>query len=252
MKQTSESLHQCPEDLLPLYVLGSLNADELEAVERHLSHCARCRQQVEQARQTTQLLAYLAPPQPVPARVRHKLRTSLRPSPLTVPLRGLIRRPAVAAALIASILALLFGWQLADQQRATRQSAQQALQADSQRRAVVQLLAQRDGLLIRLRGTGTIQQAQGAIILNPANNTAFIAVEGLPRPATGQAYVVWLVRGEDYQPAGILPVDERGHAELFLSPRESLRLFDALAITLETGTWAEGPGGTAVAFASLN
>lgn len=243
----SEDERHCPSELLPLYALGVLSAEEVEQVEQHLAVCRTCRAAAEEARQTAQLLAYLAPPQPVPSRTRRAVLARLRaPRPVW------LQRPAHVVAVVATILALLLGWQWWQQQESSRHQATQASQADSQRRAVVQLLAQRDGLLIRLRGTGAAQGAHGAIIVDPSSNTALIAVEGLPRPGTGQAYVVWLVRGDQYQRAGLLPVDERGHAELFLSPRESLRLFDALAITLENGNQATGPNGTTVALAALD
>lgn len=251
MAERQRPLDECPEDLLPGYVIGALDPDELEFVERHLALCARCRAAATEVRRTAQLLAFFPPPQPVPARARRTLLARIRPasSPSLV---AWLRRPAWVLAIAASVLALLFGWQLAERDRTADQQTLQALQADSQRRAVVQLLAQRDGLLIRLQGNGAARNAHGAIILDPSSNTALIAVEGLPRPATGQSYIVWLVRGQEYQQAGILPVDERGHAELFLSPRESLRTFDALAITLENSLQVSSPNGLPVALASLD
>ncbi len=251
MAECQRPFDECPEDLLPGYALGALDPDELDLVERHLALCARCRAAASEVRRTAELLAFLPSPHLVPARARRKLLARLRPVPSSS-LTTWLRRPAWVLALAASILALLFGWQLAERDRSADQQAQQVIQADSQRRAVVQLLAQRDGLLIRLHGNGPARQAHGAIILDPSSNTALIAVEGLPRPATGQSYVVWLVRGQEYWQAGILPVDEHGHAELFLSPRESLRTFDALAITLEKSAQVSSPNGLPVALASLN
>jgi len=242
----------CPDELIGAYTLGALDPDELEAVERHLAVCEHCRQAVAEARRTAQLLAFSAPPQPVPVRTRRQLLARVRPSPVRNSLRFWLARPAWALAAAASLLALLFGWQVIQQHRVADRQARQAVEANAQRRAVVQLIAQRDGLLIRLQGTGAARDAHGAIILDPSSNTALVAVEGLPRPATGQAYVVWLVRGDQYHQAGILPVDERGHAELFLSPRESLRTFDALAITLENGPQVSAPNGQPVALATLD
>lgn len=242
----------CPEDLIGAYALGALDPEDLEVIERHLALCERCRQAIADARRTAQLLAFSAPPQPVPAHARRQLLARIRAYPITAGVRFWLRRPAWTLAVAASLLTLLFGWQVIQQRQEAHRQAHQAVEADAQRRAVVQLIAQRDGLLIRLQGTGTARDAHGAIILDPSSNTALIAVEGLPRPATGQAYVVWLVRGDQYHQAGILPVDERGHAELFLSPRESLRTFDAMAITLENGPQVSAPNGQPVALATLD
>jgi len=252
MREGDAPRTDCPEDLIGAYALGALDPDELEAVERHLALCERCRQAVADARRTAQLLAFSAPPQPVPVRARRQLLARIRQDPLTGGVRFWLRRPAWTLAAAASLLALLFGWQMMQQHQVADRQARQAVEANAQRRAVVQLIAQRDGLLIRLQGTGAARDAHGAIILDPSSNTALVAVEGLPRPATGQAYVVWLVRGDQYHQAGILPVDERGHAELFLSPRESLRTFDALAITLENGPQVSAPNGQPVALATLD
>lgn len=248
MDEASAAHHQCPLDMIPGYVLGALETEELEEVERHLAVCERCRRTVAEARRTVDLLAYLPPPQPVPARVRRVLLARLRSQGLL----SWVRRPAWATALAATLLALVLGWQLVEQQRTADRQARQAIEADAQRRAAVQLVAQRDGLLIRLQGTGKASEAHGVIIVDPSSNTALVALERLPRPATGQAYVVWLVRDQEYHPAGILPVDESGHAELFLSPRESLRTFDALAITLENNPSVATPNGQPVALATLD
>ncbi len=248
MDEASTAHHYCPLDLIPGYALGALDTEELEEVERHLAVCERCRRVVAEARRTVDLLAYLPPPQPVPARARRSLLARVRSSGVL----AWLHRPARAAALAATLLALLLGWQFVEQQRAAERQARQAIEADAQRRAVVQLVAQRDGLLIRLQGTGAAREAHGVIIVDPSSNTALVALERLPRPATGQAYVVWLVRDQEYHPVGILPVDESGHAELFLSPRESLRTFDALAITLENNPTVASPNGQPVALATLD
>jgi hypothetical protein len=252
MTEPAPQVANCPDDLLPGYALGVLDPEELEVVEHHLARCARCRAVTAELRSTAQLIAFAPAPQPVPARARRRLRAELHLRQPASSLVAWLRRPAWLLATAATVLAAFFGWQLLQQQQVAQQRAQLASQADSQRRAVVQLLAQRDGLLIRLQGHGAARDAHGAIILDPSSNTALIAVEGLPRPAPGQAYVVWLVRGEDYRQAGILPIDEHGHAELFLSPREPLRLYDALAITLETNAQATSPNGQPVAVASLD
>jgi len=251
MAEARPARHDCPEDLLAGYALGALDPDELEQVEQHLALCARCRRAVAEARHTAQLLAFFPPPQPVPARARRRLLARIRSAAHGGQASHRLRRPAWLLAAAASLLALLFGWQLAQQRQVADQHAREAVQADAQRRAVVQLIAQRDGLLIRLQGTGAARDAHGAIIVDPSSNTALIAVEGLPRPSPGQAYVVWLVRDGQYRQAGILPVDERGHAELFLSPREALRTFEALAITLENSPQVAAPNGQPVALATL-
>src|SRR5690606_37241530 len=68
-----EDHHDAIAELIPAYVLGALEPDELEAVELHLLECPRCRAEVDEQRQVTALLPYLAEPRSVPVRARREL-----------------------------------------------------------------------------------------------------------------------------------------------------------------------------------
>jgi anti-sigma factor RsiW len=50
--------HRELEDLLGVYALDALEADESDALERHLPTCARCRSEVEEYREVAALLAH--------------------------------------------------------------------------------------------------------------------------------------------------------------------------------------------------
>jgi anti-sigma factor RsiW len=67
-----------PDDLLPAYALGSLEADEVAAVERHLATCRRCAAEVDRLRRTVDLLPLAATPVPPPQGSREALLSRVR------------------------------------------------------------------------------------------------------------------------------------------------------------------------------
>jgi anti-sigma-K factor RskA len=67
-----------PDDLLPAFVLGSLEADEIEAVETHLASCRQCAAEVDRLRRTVDLLPLAADPVPPPEGSREALLSRVR------------------------------------------------------------------------------------------------------------------------------------------------------------------------------
>jgi anti-sigma factor RsiW len=67
-----------PDDLLPAYALGSLEADETEAVERHLATCRQCAAEVDRLRRTVDLPPLAATPVPPPQGSREALLSRVR------------------------------------------------------------------------------------------------------------------------------------------------------------------------------
>jgi anti-sigma factor RsiW len=67
-----------PDDLLPAYALGSLEADEMEAVESHLATCRQCAAEVDRLRRTVDLLPLAATPVPPPPGSREALLSRVR------------------------------------------------------------------------------------------------------------------------------------------------------------------------------
>jgi hypothetical protein len=83
------------------YVLGGLEADELEAIQTHTSRCPRCRDELDELAETSRLLALLPPgTRPAPAdlrqRVLHRHRKARTP-------RALLVAAAITLALLAGV-----------------------------------------------------------------------------------------------------------------------------------------------------
>jgi hypothetical protein len=88
------------------YVLGGLEADELESVETHTSDCRRCRDELDELAETSRLLALL-PPEARPAPADLKQRVLRRRRRARTPRTLLIAAAITLAALAGAGTALL-------------------------------------------------------------------------------------------------------------------------------------------------
>jgi anti-sigma-K factor RskA len=114
---------------LAAYLLGALEPEESESMERHLDGCERCRDELRWLRPAIDLLPESVPPLEPPVDLRARLLAEVRadaaaakaaagpraahpaaPSPLLTRLRGFILRPAVAMATVALIVAVAAGY----------------------------------------------------------------------------------------------------------------------------------------------
>jgi anti-sigma-K factor RskA len=243
------------DDLIAAYVLDALDPEELELVERHLEHCTWCQAAVAEARAAIDLLAYLPEPQPVPLRARHRLLARLQAdaaTPLEAPPIRLRSRLGWVAAAVAAVLALAFAWQSLQSQAEVQQREARVRELEQRGQVLTQFVNNRpQGFVMPIESTAAAPGARGGVILDPTSNAALVMIEGLPRLPTGQAYVVWLVDRDRYINAGVLPVDDQGRGELYLTPQEALSTFTGIAITVETGALASSPNGQPVAQATI-
>jgi len=243
------------DELVAAYVLGALDENELERVEQHLEGCVRCQQAVAEARAAIDLLAYLPEPRPVPLRVRQRLVTRLQAEVeavvgvSTLAWRG---RLGWLAAAVAAVIALVFAWQSLQSQAEVQEREARVRELEQRGQVLAQFVANRpQGFVVPIESTAGAPGARGGVILDPTSNVALVLVDGLPRLPAGQSYVVWLVTGERYINAGVLPVDDQGRGELYLTPQETLSTLTGIAVTVETGVLVASPNGLPVAEATI-
>ena len=237
------------------------------------------------------LLAYSAPPTAAPAALEQQLRSALgvtaaaavKPAhPLPAPEqvdRG--RRwhwpqtlAAAAAAAAALLLLLNIFWvreigalrtsQAVLQQQLDAQSAQfTADMADHQHTldTQAQQIATQDSILAQLvagrteRYTMHAVQPGSSAVAEVAwldqDNTAILRAEGFPPLAEGQAYQLWLLRGDTRTSGGLFTVDATGCGTYIFHPSQSLEDFDGMGITPEPATGSPGPTAPPVVRAQL-
>jgi len=171
------------------YVLGTLDASEREAFERHLAGCPSCQRELEELRGTPRLLEQATEPVQVPAgleaRVLEAIAREPRPGRARPPAgagrpRPGRRSPWALGAAAALAVAFLVGLGLG---RALPGGGGQPAPAGR----TIQLVA--------AGGSG----ASGVATVRPERNGQIIelAVRNLPPPATGHFYTCWLVADDD-------------------------------------------------------
>jgi anti-sigma-K factor RskA len=156
-------MNEHPQDLLPAFALGVLDADEAGQVMQHVAVCAACRADVESFGAVVGLLPYSAAPQEPSALVKRRIFALIDASSQAqqadqASARG--RRPRIGRwmAVVAACslaLAVIFGMLVADQrgqmdtltaQLGEREQALQQMrgQFEQERQQLVAQLAQRD------------------------------------------------------------------------------------------------------------
>jgi anti-sigma-K factor RskA len=243
--------HDQVQELLPLYVLGALEPDELLAVEEYLARHPELAPQLRAAEEAAALLAVAPPDAPLPADARQVLLERVRvdaaapetatvPTPqvaaparvLRLPWPRVVRWGALAAALA---LAVYVG-QLQGQVNALRAEVarlqetatrlQQQVQSDQQNFALV-AVAERSFELIGLAAP----EASGTYFLS--GDQGVLVVRGLqPLPAQ-ETYQLWLVKDGRPISVGLLGVQPNSPNVIEVRVPPEARDFVAFDVSIE-------------------
>lgn len=234
-------LHHPDDDVLGLYALGALDADEAEAVERHLATCAACRPPLARWRGELAALAESVEPQAPPPGARQALLARLgveegsaepgstsapgaAPGPApAVPRR---RRPGLLLPLAASFLVGAVVGAIAVRQafvddvrelaaRADAVAAERAAATDRVERLQGELAAARAALslapapeAVPLAGLAPAPEARGRVFVDRGSGRALFVARGLPALAEGRTYQLWRIVEGRPRPAGLLEAGE--------------------------------------------
>jgi anti-sigma-K factor RskA len=278
-----------PDDLLPAYALGSLEADEIEAVESHLASCRQCAAEVDRLRRTVDLLPLATDPVPPPQSSRETLLSRVRrdrlqreaaesvaetptasppggPAPPLLPPgvgTGPTARPSApwaarlpwTATAAALLLAGVFAWQAALSQREVSTLRTENARLVATGDELAQALASLDpgsSRLVSLQGADAAPRAEGVVVYDPRGRTAVVVLDNLPPLAPGQVYQLWLLRA-DAPPtsAGTLAPDAVGTSGAVVRAGNELGLYNGAAVTLEPAPGQAAPSGPFVARTSL-
>jgi anti-sigma-K factor RskA len=229
-------------DLLPVYVLGVLEADEVRHVEAHLRGCAHCRAELRSLQIVTDHLALTAPPAVPRPEVKERLmlrlaspagagRERARPGIREVrPSWGQRLLPAWGLASLVLILALA-AFSLALWQRLNRL---EYLTAPGGMRAVA------------LNATSAAPQATGFVLIGVDGRNGALVVDRLPPLEEGREYQVWLIRDGERTSGAVFSIDEEGYRGLRIEAPRSLLDYSAVEVTIEPAGGSLQPTGAAV------
>ncbi|MFJ3766206.1 anti-sigma factor domain-containing protein [Streptomyces sp. NPDC090082] len=237
MKQHVTDAHT----LSAAYALRALDSAESAGFEEHLRTCESCREEASEFRATAaRLAAAVAQAPPLAAKTRvmsavdgvRQLPPRL-PAPAAVPaLGGALRRRALSLALAASVVAAVLGGAAVWQSQHAQDFEQQARLSQRQLDAVSAVLAASDARTVHGRA------ANGAfttVVASARQNAAVFSVTGLPAPAAGRTYQLWLDHDGTMRPAGF--VDHDGTVVLTGDPADA----GAVGLTLEPAGGSTAP-----------
>ena len=262
-------------ELVPEYALGLLPADEAALLERHLSHCPACRQELAELTETVGLLPYATPPAWPRPEVKAALLARLPSAPPRLeddrlagaePARPLPAHPArvgvspgtagrrrlVVFAAAAALVALL-GWNVALQRQlgeARRQNA--ALMAEAaqaaEERQIAHLLTS-PGSAHALTESELTPRPVGYIYTDPDSTLGLILAYRMPPLPPGQRYQLWLIQPDGTRESGgLFAVDQSGNGQMVVRAPRPLGSYGAVGITAEpwNGSPTGGPTGPRV------
>jgi anti-sigma-K factor RskA len=266
---------------LPLYALGSLDAEERGAIEAHLAGgCASCDHELHAWREVVGLMALetaaTAPPD-VKAKLLARARAAAAPSPRDTVARRRIGWTAPLAIAAVALLALAtvreIGWRgdaarqaavLAavqhelDASRGDLATASAALAARERDAASLRaalasaqeslsLLQARGLSLVALKETKDAPPAEGHILLSPPTGRALFYAFDLPSVPADKTYELWWITEKDGPvQAGLFHPDEHGLGRVEATLPSGAGAIQAAAVTVEVAGGVPKPRGPMV------
>jgi anti-sigma factor RsiW len=232
-------------DLLPAYATGSLEADERQRVEEHLSSCWVCRNESNDFQAVAGELSFAAPAAVPAPHLRDLLMErveSARPAepertPQRVPAPPFWERLLPAWGLASLILILVLAvssfalWQ--------RVNRLEFATAPGGMRAVP------------LSATGSVGGATGFVLISPDGEDGALVVDGLPPLGESQQYQVWLIRDGQRTSGAVFSTDEKYYGGTRIRAPGSLLEYSAVDITIEPAGGSSQPTGEKVLGAPL-
>jgi len=260
-------------EMAPLYALGTLDGDDLDAFARSLPATPELQAEVAAFEAVLGRLAFLhATAAPTPRlRARTLGAAGFFPAPAAVqaarreaPSRG----PwlAWAAVLAAVAFGALFAWERARLVDARRQAdelrqerdtlAAEITQARLQLAAVQEqlgrevafreLVAHRESRQTLLAGLAPAPAAVARVVWNPDTREAVLLAAGLQQAPEGKVYEAWVIAGGAPVPAGTFQADANGKAVLRLPMVDETRSVKTFAVTIEPAGGTAAPTGPMV------
>jgi hypothetical protein len=239
--------HDALRDLLAPVALGAAEPEEVARVEAHAAECAVCREELAGLRAGADVLALAVPQIEPPDGIRESLMATVRaegaerraaaPEGGTAPAPRRARgwrlphlRPWPTVAVLATVAALLLGWNIALQTT-----------SDSGGGNEVATLA--------VTGTKDAPGITGRVVYVPDEDTAVVRLSRLPQLEPGDAYQLWTIDAQGGAHSADLFTPE-GPAEA-VAVAQGLAGAKALAVTAQPATNRATPEGPILVTAAL-
>jgi anti-sigma-K factor RskA len=241
------SEHEQYAEDLALYALHALTGEDRVKLEQHLAGCAACRQELEQLRGDTALLALSATGPRPPQRARQRLLEAVthEPREATAGSAIAIKSTRLAwwgwlgwAATAAVVVFALSLWRENSGLRemlssAREQSTESARQLEELRKVAAPIL-EPEAQRMTLVAMKTLPQPQGKAFYLMKRSSLIFMASNMPALPPQKAYELWLIpMSGNPIPAGMFKPDARGSATVVNPPLPAGTEAKAFAITVE-------------------
>lgn len=241
--------------LVPAYVLGAADADEIALVEAALTACPQVAEALAQYRLAAESLLY-APPLMTPAPdLRHRVLQAVaadaaaqQPRPLRLHARPAVAWLATGAAVFVLLISnLLWFVRVEELERRNDILANWSGQKDDLLIALSSSASER----IDLVATDESQAQYASVLYSPSANYAVLVTDSLPSLPPDRTYQLWLLRGDERLSAGIFTIESDGRGALVFRTRDPLTSYTGLGISVEPAGGSPAPTTSPVAAVRL-
>jgi anti-sigma-K factor RskA len=255
-------------ELVPLLALNTLDVDERDVLEDHLTGCSECQRELATYAEVTAQFA-LALPQadPSPELKRRVLARARRPRALPSPpltgagaggptaiwrgaraqrlrmtLTSLVAVIAVVVAAGSTYWALGLRTQLQEQETRIASLSQRA--QNYQR--VASVLQAADTQMRVLQSTDQAREAFGRVYVDPETSEGMLMVRNLPRLPEGRVYQLWVASDNgERESAGVLTwTDQAGNGYTLIKCPDKLARWQSFGVTEEPAGGSQVPTGS--------
>jgi len=237
-------------ELVDAYALGALDHGEAGALQRHLSDCARCREELSKSQRTAALLALSVRIEEAPSGLRDRIvARAEREGAEVPPWRRLIpsRRTSTRTLAFGGVAALVFAVFLQAQLsnlRGDKDELRDQLSVTSseleQQRQIVAVLSASDTQKVAMEPASLRSQAESVYNWSQNNAAGFVVCRNFPALSRGRVYQVWLVTGDRAEPvATFLPQD--GSCQIPMDMSRMNWRPEGIAISVEPASGSSRP-----------
>jgi anti-sigma-K factor RskA len=265
-------MNEHPQESIPAFVLGTLDAEEALLVSAHLVRCSACRVELEAFEALLAALPYASTPRDPPPHVKQQLLARIanhapaiprRPRWIPIVAAGMTALALVLAVMvydmnsrISTIVSQLQGSQQAigqlsgHQQQDSTAIAELNSQHQQDQAAVARMREQvrQDKQVISFIAAAQPVQlgspdrhARAIMYMRPASKQAVLFVAGMPRAQAGKTYQLWLVRRSAQVPSATFDVDQEGVALLTIEAPLPVNEYDQVMVTVEQSGGSQVP-----------
>jgi anti-sigma-K factor RskA len=229
-------------ELIPEYVLNSLDREQRLLVDRHVSTCESCKAELRAYSEVIGELPYavslVEPPPELKRQIMQKIRSGnqlRREDPALSVWQKILNfskviSPAWTVASLLLIVVLGAGNLIMMNQLRDSDQAQGATNLS----------------VINLNGTGSTPDAIGLIVLSKDGEHGTLIVDRLPPLDEAHQYQLWLIRDGERTSGGMLSVSRDGYGSLWVGTSAPLNSFNSFGITIEPFGGSPAPTGEKV------